>query len=121
MIYCVEDDDSIRELIIYTLQATGFQAYGFAQGTELYAALEKEIPQLILLDIMLPDEDGLTILKKLKKSEQTRNIPVIMATAKGTEYDKVIGLDNGADDYLAKPIDKEELDRVLNKYLKEGK
>lgn len=109
MIYCVEDDDSIRELIIYTLQATGFQAYGFAQGTELYAALEKEIPQLILLDIMLPDEDGLTILKKLKKSEQTRNIPVIMATAKGTEYDKVIGLDNGADDYLAKPFGMMEM------------
>lgn len=109
MIYCVEDDDSIRELIIYTLQATGFQASGFTQGKELYAALAEETPQLILLDIMLPDEDGLTILKNLKKNEQTKNIPVIMATAKGTEYDKVIGLDNGADDYLAKPFGMMEM------------
>jgi len=91
VIYCVEDDDSIRELIVYTLQASGFQASGFAQGKALYAALEKETPQLILLDIMLPDEYGLTILKNLKKSAQTKNIPIIMATAKGTEYDKVIG------------------------------
>ena len=109
VIYCVEDDDSIRELIVYTLQASGFQASGFAQGKALYAALEKETPQLILLDIMLPDEDGLTILKNLKKSAQTKNIPIIMATAKGTEYDKVIGLDNGADDYLVKPFGMMEM------------
>lgn len=109
MIYCVEDDDSIRELVVYTLQVTGFEAQGFFQGQQLYEALTKKKPQLILLDIMLPGEDGLTILQKLKKSENTRDIPVIMVTAKGNEYDKVVGLDSGADDYLAKPFGMMEL------------
>lgn len=109
MIYCVEDDDSIRELVVYTLQVTGFEAQGFFQGQQLYEALTKKKPKLILLDIMLPGEDGLTILQKLKKSESTRDIPVIMVTAKGNEYDKVVGLDSGADDYLAKPFGMMEL------------
>lgn len=104
VIYCVEDDDGIRELIIYTLNASGFEARGFAEPSAFWEALRAAIPQLIILDIMLPGEDGISILKKLKASPQTAAVPVIMATAKGTEYDKVIGLDLGADDYLAKPF-----------------
>lgn len=104
MIYCVEDDVSIRELMIYTLKASGFEAVGFTDGEALFGALKTELPKLILLDIMLPGEDGLTILKRLKDSAKTADIPVIMTTAKGTEYDKVTGLDGGADDYLAKPF-----------------
>ncbi len=109
MIFCVEDDKSIRDLVIYTLSSVGYEATGFAAGKELFAALEKQVPQLIMLDIMLPEEDGLSILKKLKNDPRTENIPVIMATAKGTEYDKVIGLDLGADDYLAKPFGMMEM------------
>ena len=93
MIFCVEDDKSIRDLVIYTLSSVGYEAAGFASGKELFAALEATVPQLIMLDIMLPEEDGLSILKKLKNDPRTEDIPVIMATAKGTEYDKVIGLD----------------------------
>lgn len=104
MIYCVEDERNIRELIVYTLVSTGFEAKGFADGKELFKALEGELPRLILLDVMLPNEDGIQILKKLKNSSDTRNIPVIMVTAKGAEYDKVIGLDSGADDYITKPF-----------------
>ena len=104
MIYCVEDDDNIRELVIYTLETTGLKARGFADGSAFTEALAFETPELILLDIMLPGEDGLEILKKLKCSSKTKSIPVIMVTAKGSEYDKVIGLDSGADDYVTKPF-----------------
>ncbi len=109
MIYCVEDDSGIRDLMIYTLNSVGFDAKGYACGTELFAALKEELPQLIMLDIMLPGDDGLEILKKLRGKSYTANIPVIMATAKGTEYDKVLGLDLGADDYLAKPFGMMEM------------
>lgn len=109
MIYCVEDDDNIRELVIYTLDTTGLKAKGFAEGAEFMEALAFDTPELILLDIMLPGEDGLAILRKLKNSSKTKDIPVIMVTAKGTEYDKVIGLDSGADDYVTKPFGMMEL------------
>ncbi len=109
MIYCVEDDASIRDLMLYTLSVAGFQAVGFADGTALWNALSDRIPELILLDIMLPGEDGISILKKLRGCAPTAEIPVIMATAKGTEYDKVIGLDLGADDYLSKPFGMMEM------------
>lgn len=109
MIYCVEDDAGIRELMIYTLQASDLQAKGLPDVDAFWAAMEKEKPKLILLDIMLPGEDGISILKKLKAQSTTADIPVIMATAKGTEYDKVIGLDLGADDYLAKPFGMMEM------------
>lgn len=109
MIYCVEDDAGIRELMIYTLQASDLRAKGLPDADAFWAAMEKEKPKLILLDIMLPGEDGISILKKLKAQSTTADIPVIMATAKGTEYDKVIGLDLGADDYLAKPFGMMEM------------
>lgn len=109
MIFCVEDDSGIRDLMIYTLSAAGFETEGFADGKELNEALKKKIPDLIMLDIMLPGEDGLSILKRIRKNSYTAGIPVIMATAKGTEYDKVIGLDCGADDYLAKPFGMMEM------------
>lgn len=109
MIYCVEDEASIRELVVYTLQATGYEAQGFADGKAFSAALEQQLPDLVLLDIMLPGEDGLQILKKLRANPYTADLPVIMVTAKGTEFDKVIGLDSGADDYIAKPFGMMEL------------
>ena len=109
MIYCVEDDASIRELLVYTLQATGYEAQGFADGKAFSAALEQKLPELILLDIMLPGEDGLQILKRLRSDARTAELPVMMVTAKGTEFDKVIGLDNGADDYITKPFGMMEL------------
>lgn len=109
MIFCVEDDEGIRDLMIYALNAAGFEAKGLADGTKLAAALKTETPQLIMLDIMLPGEDGISILKHLRSNWATEHIPVIMATAKGTEYDKVIGLDLGADDYLAKPFGMMEM------------
>ena len=109
MIFCVEDDNSIRDLMIYTLNASGFEASGFSDGEQLFEALKEKKPELIILDIMLPGEDGITILKKLRSHGNTSDIPVIMATAKGTEYDKVIGLDSGADDYLAKPFGMMEM------------
>ncbi len=109
MIFCVEDDSGIRDLMIYTLSAAGFETEGFADGKELNEALKKKIPDLIMLDIMLPGEDGLSILKRIRNNSYTAGIPVIMATAKGTEYDKVIGLDCGADDYLAKPFGMMEM------------
>ncbi|MGI6152152.1 MAG: ATP-binding protein, partial [Christensenellales bacterium] len=104
MIYCVEDDRSIRELIIYALKSNGFDAIGFGEGGPFFQALENGLPSLILLDIMLPGEDGIEILKRLKASPRTRHIPVIMLTAKSAEYDKVLGLDSGADDYITKPF-----------------
>lgn len=109
MIFCVEDDGNIRELVIYTLHSTGMKARGFENGSAFMKALESETPELVLLDIMLPGEDGLSILRKLKSSSKTKKIPVIMLTAKGAEYDIVIGLDAGADDYVAKPFGMMEL------------
>lgn len=109
MIFCVEDDAGIRDLMIYTLSASGFRAVGFENTREFYAALADDTPELIMLDIMLPGEDGISILKRLKADARTADIPVIMATAKGNEYDKVIGLDLGADDYLAKPFGMMEM------------
>ena len=109
MIYCVEDDQSIRDLMLYTLNTAGFSASGFPDSVPFWDAMKQETPELILLDIMLPGEDGIAILKELKASPLTRNIPVIMATAKDSEYDKVIGLDLGADDYLSKPFGMMEM------------
>ena len=109
MIFYVEDDESIRELVIYTLKTTGFEARGIENGKEFFAALSDETPELILLDIMLPDEDGLKILKKVRAMDSCRYVPVILLTARGTEYDKVIGLDSGADDYITKPFGMMEL------------
>lgn len=109
MIFCVEDDSNIRELVVYTLETTGFQARGFEDGQEFLKALAEEMPELVLMDIMLPGEDGLAFLKKMKESAETRNIPIIMVTAKGAEYDKVKGLDLGADDYVTKPFGMMEL------------
>ena len=104
MIYCVEDERNIRELLIYTLETTGFSAKGVSNGKELRALLKEELPDLILLDIMLPGEDGYSILERLKASQETKNIPVIMVTAKEAEFDKVRGLEAGADDYITKPF-----------------
>ena len=109
MIFCVEDDRAIRDLMIYTLNATGFQAAGFEDSASFWEAMKGQEPELILLDIMLPGEDGLSILKKLRSLEEYKDIPIIMTTAKGTEYDKVTGLDMGADDYLAKPFGMMEM------------
>ena len=109
MIYLVEDDDSIRELVLYTLHTTGFEAEGFRNAAVFWQALEKELPQLVLLDIMLPDEDGLHILKRLRAGAETADLPVMMLTAKSSEYDCVVGLDSGADDYMPKPFGMMEL------------
>lgn len=109
MIFCVEDDSNIRELVVYTLETTGFKARGFEDGREFLEALALETPEMVLMDIMLPGDDGLELLKKLKASPKTREIPVIMVTAKGAEYDKVKGLDLGADDYVTKPFGMMEL------------
>lgn len=109
MIYCVEDENAIRDLMVYTLKASGFDAVGFDSGKGLWLALKEQLPELILLDIMLPGEDGLSILKKLRSSPVTADIPVIIATARDSEYDKVIGLDSGADNYLAKPFGMMEM------------
>ena len=109
MIYLVEDDDSIRELVLYTLHTTGFEAEGFRNAADFWQALEKELPQLVLLDIMLPDEDGLHILKRLRAGAETADLPVMMLTAKSSEYDRVVGLDSGADDYMPKPFGLMEL------------
>lgn len=109
MIFCVEDDNGVRDLMIYTLNSVGFEAKGFVDGTDFFCALEKEMPELVMLDIMLPGEDGIAILNRLRSAAATAEIPVIMATAKGTEYDKVIGLDLGADDYLVNPFGMMEM------------
>lgn len=109
MIYCVEDEKNIRELVLYALSASGFEAVGLEDGKQLEQQLALQLPDLILLDIMLPGENGLEILKKLKSNLRTKSIPVIMVTAKSSEYDKVIGLDEGADDYIAKPFGMMEL------------
>ena len=109
MIYLVEDDGSIRELVLYTLNSSGMEAKGFGLPRAFWRAMEQEKPQLIMLDIMLPEEDGLQILRKIRSSSVWKDIPVMMLTAKGSEYDKVIGLDAGADDYVPKPFGMMEL------------
>ena len=109
MIWCVEDDPGIRELEVYALNSTGLGATGFPDGNSFWAALQQKQPELILLDVMLPGEDGVTLLKRLKADERFRRIPVIMATARGTEYDKVQSLDMGADDYITKPFGMMEM------------
>ena len=120
MIYCVEDDASIRNLVVYTLTASGFEARGFADAASFWEAADAQIPRLVLLDIMLPDEDGITILTKIRSHPKTSCVPVIMATARGTEYDKVIGLDLGADDYLAKPFGMMEMVSRVRAVLRRG-
>lgn len=109
MIYMLEDDTSIQNFVLYTLKNTGFEAEGFERPSDFWKRMEEQIPDLLLLDIMLPEEDGMEILKKIRENRKTKNLPVIMLTAKGTEYDKVLGLDNGADDYVAKPFSMMEL------------
>ena len=104
MIWCVEDDSSIRDIEVYALTSTGFDARGFEDGDSFWIALQTEKPDLVILDVMLPGKDGVTLLKLMKGSEEFRDIPVIMATAKGSEYDKIQSLDLGADDYLVKPF-----------------
>ena len=109
MIYLLEDDDSIRDFVIYTLNSQGMEARGFPLPSLFWQAVGEQMPALVLLDIMLPEEDGLSVLKKLRATPRTAKLPVIMLTAKGTEYDKVVGLDGGADDYVAKPFGMMEL------------
>jgi len=109
VIYCVEDDTNIRELVIYALKTAGFQAYGFENAAAFYKKLESEYPDMIILDIMLPDEDGITILKKLRANQNSTAIPVILLTARTAEHDRVKGLDTGADDYVTKPFGVMEL------------
>ena len=109
MIYVLEDDASIRKRVVYTLQSQGMEAKGFERPSLFWQAVEEQVPQLVLLDIMLPEQDGLQILSRLRAMPATRQVQVIMLTAKGTEYDKVLGLDQGADDYVAKPFGMMEL------------
>lgn len=109
MIYLLEDDDSIRKLVLYGLDSQGLQAKGFALPSEFWRAMDAQTPELVLLDIMLPEEDGLSILKRLRAQSATRRLPIIMLTAKNSEYDRVIGLDHGADDFVSKPFSMLEL------------
>ena len=109
MIYCVEDDTDIREIETYTLRSLNLQAEGFPDGKSFFEAVERELPELVILDVMLPDMDGVEILRRLRRTARTRSIPVIMATAKGAEYERVGALDAGADDYLTKPFQPAEL------------
>ena len=109
MIYLLEDDDSIRKLVLYGLDSQGFQAKGFALPSEFWRAMDAEMPELVLLDIMLPEEDGLSILRKLRARPATKRLPIIMLTTKNSEYDRVIGLDHGADDFVSKPFSMLEL------------
>lgn len=109
MIYLLEDDDSIRKLVVYALESAGYPAEGFERPSLFWKAVSAQLPDMVLLDIMLPEEDGLSVLKKLRSASATREMPIIMLTAKNTEYDKVIGLDNGADDFITKPFGMMEL------------
>ena len=120
-IYYTEDDENIRELVIYALKSSGFQAVGFENAKDLFRGMHSVLPDLILLDVMLPDEDGIEILKKLKRDADYKNIPVIMLTAKSAEYDKVIGLDLGADDYVTKPFGVMELVSRIKAVLRRSK
>lgn len=121
MIYCVEDDASIREIEVYTLESMGFHARGFGDPKHFWQALQEEIPELVLLDLMLPNQDGMSILRTLKQDARYKTIPVIIASAKSSEYDKIIGLDDGADDYLVKPFGMMEMisriKAVLRRYV----
>ena len=121
MIWCVDDDSTIRDIEVYTLTQTGFEAKGFPDGLSMLEALKTEKPELIVLDIMMPGMDGVEVLKEIRGNTETRKIPVIMATAKGTEMDKIQGLDTGADDYLVKPFDMLELIARVNLILKRYK
>lgn len=118
MIWCVDDDNTIRDIEVYTLTQTGFEAKGFADGVSMLEALKFEIPDLIILDIMMPEIDGLQVLKALRSETLYKNIPVIMATAKGTEMDKISGLNSGADDYLVKPFGVMEMVARVNAVLR---
>lgn len=109
MIYLVEDDSSIRELVVYTLNSTGLEAQGFERPSQFWEALENAMPSLVMLDVMLPEESGIEILQKIRKNPRTEKLPVIMATAKTSEYDKINGLESGADDYIAKPFSMMEM------------
>ena len=109
MIYLVEDEENIRELVVYTLNSAGLETKGFERASEFWKSVETDVPSLLLLDIMLPDEDGLSVLKKIRSDRKLKKLPVILLTAKGSEYDKVIGLDAGADDYIPKPFGMMEL------------
>lgn len=109
MIYLVEDDDNIRKLVCYALSKEGYEVCGFSCPSEFWEALKKRLPSLVMLDIMLPEEDGISILKRLRRETETETLPIIMLTAKGSEYDKVEGLDAGADDYISKPFGMTEL------------
>lgn len=120
-IYYTEDDENIRELVIYALKSSGFQAVGFENAKDFFRGMHSVLPDLILLDVMLPDEDGIEILKKLKRDADYKNIPVIMLTAKSAEYDKVIGLDLGADDYVTKPFGVMELVSRIKAVLRRSK
>lgn len=121
MIYCVEDESSIRELMLYTLNMAGMDAVGFPDSEQFWEKMKSSHPELVLLDIMLPGEDGISILRKLRSSPDTADIPVIMATAKGSEYDKVTGLDLGADDYLCKPFGMMEMVSRIKAVLRRAK
>lgn len=121
MIYYVEDDPNIRELVIYTLRQTGFEARGFSDAPSFFAACQAELPELLLLDIMLPNESGLTILRNLRSDAATTALPIILVTARATEYDKVVGLDSGADDYIAKPFGMMELISRVRALLRRSK
>ena len=118
MIWCVDDDNTIREIEVYTLEQTGFTARGFADGISMLEALKTEIPELIILDIMMPELDGIEVLKRLRSESSYKDIPVIMATAKGTEMDKIGGLNSGADDYLVKPFGVMEMVARVNAVLR---
>ena len=109
MVYLVEDDDNIRELVVYTMNRSGIDARGFQRPSDFYAAVKEQLPRLIILDIMLPEEDGLSVLRKLRESKETAKLPIMMLSAKASEYDKVTGLDTGADDYVTKPFGMMEL------------
>lgn len=121
MIYLLEDDDSIRKLVIYALESQGYEGKGFGTPSEFWKAIGKDVPELVLLDIMLPEEDGFSVLRKLRSSGETRDVPVIMLTAKNTEYDRVIGLDNGADDFVSKPFGMLELVARVRAVLRRAK
>ena len=122
MIYMLEDDNSIRNYVLYALnQSAGMKAMGFEKPSDFWKAMKEELPEVILLDIMLPEEDGLSVLKKLRKNVETKEIPVIMLTAKDTVYDKILGLDSGADDYLAKPFETMELIARIKVWQRRGK
>ena len=118
MIWCVDDDNTIREIEVYTLEQTGFNARGFADGISMLEALKTDIPELIILDIMMPELDGIEVLKRLRSDPKYKDIPVIMATAKGTEMDKIGGLNSGADDYLVKPFGVMEMVARVNAVLR---